>query len=367
MPAAKSVESEVPVRVPCLDGLRGLAIVLVVLYHAYVRWPALVPYHDRYQAFPLFAQGWVGVPLFFLLSGYLIARTLGRCQGIFEFCVRRWSRLFPAMVLCSLLLYLTAPLVPERPAGLPDRLSLLPGLTFLDESWWSKLLGRPVRVLEGSFWSLYTEAKFYVSAACLYFWLGRRGLVLGLSGAFLCGALVWLLVHPLGMTGLARADKLVDQLSLLHFGWFAAGSLWFFHERPGAPRWLDRLAFALCGVSALVSAELAPDKVVSALLVSGLFVLSLRNRTAQRVLGHRALLYVGLISYPLYLLHENLMIALLIKLGPRVPSPLWPLLPVPIVAVLALFAYPIARFVEPPAERFLRTTLTPPRRSPVAP
>lgn len=351
-------------RMPFLDGLRGLAIVMVVLYHAYVRWPELVPYHGRFQTFPLFAQGWIGVPLFFLLSGYLIARTLCRCQGIAEFCLRRWSRLFPAMVLCSLIIYVTAPLVPERPAGPPEPLSLLPGLTFIDEAWWAKILGRPVRVLEGSFWTLYTEAKFYISAACLYFFLGRRALWLGLSGAFLLGALCWLLVHPLGMTGfgLARLDKLVEQLSLLHFGWFAAGSLWFFHaHEPGRPRLLGVLAWLLCAVSVLVSAELVPVKIVSVTLMPILFVLALRNRTAQRVLGHPVLLYLGLCSYPLYLLHENLMIALVIKLGPIVPSVLWPLLPLPVVLGLSVVAYPIARYFEPPTERFLRTRLFVPR------
>jgi peptidoglycan/LPS O-acetylase OafA/YrhL len=92
-----------------------------------------------------------------------------------------------------------------------------------------------------------------------------------------------------------------------------------------------------------------------------LFVLALRNRTAQRVLGHPVLLYLGLCSYPLYLLHENLMIALVIKLGPHVPSVLWPLLPLPVVLGLSVVAYPIARYFEPPTERFLRTRLFVPR------
>ena len=359
---ATTADIQIQARMPFLDGIRGLAIVLVMLYHAYVRWPALVPYHDRFQTFPLFAQGWIGLPLFFLLSGYLIARTLCRCRSITEFYVRRWSRLFPAMLICSLFLYLTAPLVPERPAGRPDLLSLLPGLTFLDESWWSKLLGIPVHGLEGSFWSLYTEAKFYVLAALLYFGLGRRALCLGLSVAFLLGALVWLLVHPLRVTSLAPIDRLVTQLSLLNFGWFAAGSMWFFHaHEQNRARWLSALAWILCAASALVWAELAPAGVASALLISLLFVLAQQNQTVQRVLSHRLLLYFGLVSYPLFLLHENLLIALLVKLAPTVPSMLWPLLPIPIALGLSLLAYPIARYLEPPAERLLRTRLLTPR------
>lgn len=347
---------------PFLDGLRGLAISLVVSYHAYVRWPELVPYHGRFRSFPLFSEGWLGLPLFFILSGYLIARTLSRCRSIAEFCVRRWSRLFPAMVMCSLLLYLSAPLFPERPAGTPDLWSLLPGLTFIDDVWWSKILGRPIHALEGSFWTLYTEAKFYVSAAFLYFFFGRRALSLGLSAAFFFAAIIWLLVHPLGMTSLARFEKVVIELSLLHFGWFAAGSLWFFyaHEQQ-KQRWLDVLAWLLCAVSGIVSSELVPKDMLSALLVPILFVLALRNPTAQRVLGHPILHLLGLVSYPLFLLHENVMLALLVKLGPHVPPQWTPLLPIPIVLGLVLVAYPIAIYLAPPAELFLRTKLFTPR------
>ena len=72
-------------RIEYLDGQRGLAILLVVLFHAYARWPERVPYHDAYANIPVFAYGWVGVELFFLVSGFVILMTLERCSSAGEF------------------------------------------------------------------------------------------------------------------------------------------------------------------------------------------------------------------------------------------------------------------------------------------
>jgi len=53
-------------RVDYLDGLRGLAILLVIGFHAYSAYPTIVPYGDQYLDVPIFKYGWLGVELFFL-------------------------------------------------------------------------------------------------------------------------------------------------------------------------------------------------------------------------------------------------------------------------------------------------------------
>lgn len=64
-------------RIKFLDGLRGSAILLVVFYHAYARYPDVVPYlTNTYREFPLFKYGYWGVQLFFLISGFVILMSI---------------------------------------------------------------------------------------------------------------------------------------------------------------------------------------------------------------------------------------------------------------------------------------------------
>jgi len=62
-------------RIGYLDAIRGIAIWLVVLYHAYARYEHF-PYAFKYASFPLFKYGYLGVELFFLISGFVILMTL---------------------------------------------------------------------------------------------------------------------------------------------------------------------------------------------------------------------------------------------------------------------------------------------------
>ncbi len=104
-------------RISFLDGLRGVAIILVVFFHAYGN-PyqfGRYPYGDTFAG--VISYGWVGVQLFFMISGFVIFMTLEKCRNFQEFICRRWLRLFPAMLMCSLIIYLTVPLFPDRFLG----------------------------------------------------------------------------------------------------------------------------------------------------------------------------------------------------------------------------------------------------------
>ena len=224
-------------RIEYLDGHRGVAILMVVLFHAYARWSGVVPYGSRYADLVIVKYGWLGVNLFFMISGFVILMTLEKCSSAGEFLYRRWLRLFPGMLLCSTLILLTSGYFTERPAGEVLWKNLLPGLTFTEPLWWRELFHTKVFSLEAAFWSLYVEAKFYIFAAVIYFWRGRTVLIGALMLAFLAASLSRIASDSLGLPHLSAVNNIFDNLSFKHFGWFAAGASFYVYAASRNVAW----------------------------------------------------------------------------------------------------------------------------------
>jgi peptidoglycan/LPS O-acetylase OafA/YrhL len=340
-------------RLTFLDGLRGIAILVVMLFHSYARWPELVPFGSRFAQVPLFFYGWLGVDLFFLISGFVIFMTLEKCDNFRDFILRRWLRLFPAMLICSILVFVSVGLFPERPAGAPLWRDMLPGLTFIEPTWWGFVLGSPQGVLEGAFWSLFVEVKFYFIAGLLYFFIGGRKMIMVLTALFVCAAGISKLQHAFPGSPLRVPDLILQAASAGQFGWFAAGALYYryFHERKTL---LLLAAIGVASAAAIAAAGLRPQPTVAALIVALLFTLAVVQPWMQALLSRRALLFLGFISYPLYLLHENMMVAMIVKIGhatPWVPAILMPLLPILIVIAAGGL---VAVYIEPWLRRRLK-------------
>lgn len=268
-------------RIEYLDGHRGLAILLVVFFHAYARWPELVPYGNLYGDFLLFKYGWLGVQLFFLISGFVILMTLEKCSTAKEFLYRRWLRLFPAMLICSALVFFTSEYFFERPAGKLIWENLLPGLTFIEPGWWGKILGHPVGGIDGAFWSLYVEFKFYVFAAIVYYWRGRAYLIFSLILVFLCAVLLKLLEGCLGVGSLVSVGSIFGALSFRYFGWFASGAAFYVFFQSKSTRWFV-VAFLAAFASAIVESGLDWLGVFAGCIVSFVFAASIISENAKK-------------------------------------------------------------------------------------
>lgn len=336
-------------RIGYLDGHRGAAILIVILYHAYARWPELVPYGDQFAQATFIKYGWLGVQLFFLISGFVILMTLERCTSARQFMFKRWTRLFPAMLVCSLLIFLTSFYFIERPAGQPTLASLLPGLTFIQPDFW-KIAIADLRPMEGAFWSLYVEFKFYIFAAVVYFWRGREALLATLALVFAASLLLAIGSKTIGGPAITQSNEMLRYLSFQHFGWFASGAALYVFTQTGGLKYLG-LSVALGLLSAVRAGGTDPAAIGLGGVVVVFFLASIFSTRLQRLLSSRALLFFGLISYPLYLIHENMMISMIIKLdsaAPFIPAILLPALP---LALLSVLAYLITLHVEPPARK----------------
>lgn len=107
--------------IPGLDGVRAIAVLLVMLFHFTAgAAPMLAPFGYGWQAFGGIAKlGWVGVDIFFVLSGYLIAKVLetrpvGSLSAYASFIGRRFRRLAPPYIFCLVVFSIVAwAFVPE--------------------------------------------------------------------------------------------------------------------------------------------------------------------------------------------------------------------------------------------------------------
>lgn len=340
-------------RITHLDGLRGIAILLVIMFHAYTRWSDMVPYGDSYSEWPIFYYGYLGVQLFFLISGFVILMTLEKCENINNFIYRRWLRLFPAMLICSLLVFMTAGFFSHRPLGQPSTADLIPGLTFIEPYIWLKLTGIELNSLEGSFWSLYVEFKFYIIAAILYFLMGSKKLVYAL---FLC-FITWFIASQASAVSssivISTLHSVTDLLSFEYFGWFAAGAAYYLYTKNNETFWLTTgVVFSL--VSSCIESDFELGAWLAALLISLIFYLSITNVTAQAIMSNKVLLFFGFVSYPLYLLHENMMISITIMLESYlsvIPSFIYPLIA---IAFVCGISYLIANKLEYMVKKAIR-------------
>jgi peptidoglycan/LPS O-acetylase OafA/YrhL len=337
-------------RIAFLDGHRGLAILLVVGFHAFSHWASRIPNGDCCARFPVFEFGWLGVELFFLLSGFVILMTLERCERATVFFRRRWLRLFPAMLACSLIIYCSAPFFRERPAGTPTLDSLLPGLVFMDLAWLQKLFRHPIQPLEGAFWSLYVEVKFYVFAALVYFRFGRLALMKALVGVAAFTLCVRLL-RVVSSNGLViHLDLLTQDFAVDYWFWFAAGAAYYVYRQTGDAAWVRLALGCIVGGACVLGATahgLLWKNFVGGIAVGSFFAVSMHSENLQAFLNFRVLQFLGFVSYPLYLLHENMLISSLMKIAPRLPREWFPLLPLVMLAPLAGLAFLVARYLEP--------------------
>jgi peptidoglycan/LPS O-acetylase OafA/YrhL len=281
------------IRRPALDGLRGLAVLLVLLCHTWV---------------PLVAQaGSVGVTLFFVLSGFLITRLLlaERARtGTVSYCrfyARRARRLLPALVV--LLAAVAAYLVASHQSLLPVVLAAAYSANL------ANMTGHSLGNLD-HLWSLSLEEQFYFVWPVLLPFLARhrRPLVLLATAV----AAVVTLRTGLWLTGapVARiyygADTRADAL-------LVGCGLAFLGPEVAAHRWLRPAAQG--GAVILAATCVMPDASLAWVLIPLPFacaaVILWAEQHPGRLVTCRPLVLTGRISYGLYL--WNLPVALTLR------------------------------------------------------
>jgi peptidoglycan/LPS O-acetylase OafA/YrhL len=170
---AADLQSVVRTRMPGLDGLRGIAILLVLLHGFDVLNVSAGLWHGVDLALD---AGWVGVQLFFVLSGFLITGILLDTQDspayYRNFFMRRVLRIFPLYYGILLIAFVVVPLLVSLPAGYGEHQIWLWTYT---ENFAAPFGGSDP--LFPHFWSLCVEEQFYLVWPLVVRIAGRRGVI----------------------------------------------------------------------------------------------------------------------------------------------------------------------------------------------
>jgi peptidoglycan/LPS O-acetylase OafA/YrhL len=347
--------------IPSLDGIRAVAVTLVFFAHSGLE--KLIP-------------GGLGVTIFFVLSGYLIT-TLMRTEyarsgaiSYRNFYLRRLLRLLPPLFIVV------------AAAGLMSALSLIDGgftwggmlsALFYFGNYhviWHDYRGMPAGI--GVVWSLAIEEHYYLfypPLAALLLRVGRIGLSVTLL-SILCAAVLawryWLVFHGGSEAHLTMAtDTRVDAIligclmALLRNPWL---------DRVPAPKAINDWGVAIVSVAVLIGTLLYRDEVfrltarytLQSLAIAPLIYLAVAraDRLPFRWLNARPLVYIGTISYTIYLSHH----VILLGLAKHWPQLNWFWLTLVGAMLVWAVAEPMRRWVEQPCarlrKRLHRRTLT---------
>jgi peptidoglycan/LPS O-acetylase OafA/YrhL len=186
-----------------LDGLRGIAILLVILYHFISMTPHAPPNGIVHYLQAAFRMGWAGVDLFFVLSGFLIGGILLDAKDspryFRTFYLRRIHRILPIYYLwigAYFLIAFTPVIRWVGPLGIaPDKWTIIPVYSlFLENIAWSRGPAFRTAWLSG-LWSLAVEEQFYLIMPSVVRFLSKRTLVISLFLAILGAPLARILVY----------------------------------------------------------------------------------------------------------------------------------------------------------------------------
>lgn len=336
--STKIAEQHMP-RILELDTLRGLCALAVMLYHYIWRYDAMVGFDGapnpaaNVDLLGLRDVSTIPVYIFFMISGFVIYMTLDRVKTGLEFFVSRASRLFPVYWTCVILTYLSWSAFPAfdyevTPSQFLINLTMLQSFLYVPD-------------VDGVYWSLGVEIVFY---AAMYVLLVTNNLhrIRHFCGFWLALSTVYAIVG--NQFPFYYRVVLLFGLKYAHF--FVVGIVAYrmWNRRHD---WKDWALF--CASLATFFLHHSVDAAAAMCLFAGVFLLLAFGHL--NVLAVKPLVFLGSISYALYLVHQMLGYQIIKGLSDR------PIFGVFVAAVTSLaLATIITLFIEKPGVRLARAS-----------
>jgi peptidoglycan/LPS O-acetylase OafA/YrhL len=286
--------SETGMRIRELDALRGLAAMAVVLFHYTTRFDELYGHKSRLW----FDVPWghFGVQLFFSISGFVIFMTLDRTRSLRDFAVSRASRLYPAYWAAILLTTTTVAL------SAMEEITRSPLEIAVNATMVQSFVNVPS--VDGVYWTLSVELVFYCAMAALWK-LRLLGSIEPVLLAWMSLKWVWRFapsifgIEPSWLLGVLFIQDCVP--------FFAIGIVAYrFRCRTADRRWIGVVIGA-----AIVTVAACDDFAHLVVALISTTVLGAIAMRPQALLVWRPLVWLGTVSYSMYLLHQFIGFAML--------------------------------------------------------
>jgi peptidoglycan/LPS O-acetylase OafA/YrhL len=303
-----------------LDGLRGVAVLLVLFHHLVIHSKMTRDSFLDINTYKLAASAWIGVDLFFVLSGFLITGILydsKNAKGYFRnFYSRRALRIFP------LYFGILALILAARPSLLPADAQLW-FWTYLSNIYIVVENGWPDPPHLNHFWSLAIEEQFYLLWPLAVLAFGRQQLI-RLSIACMIIAFVLRVISPLGMSPLDGYMLLPTRMDALAAGAVVALLIRSDEGRNFVRTWAAPSLYAtgilifalfqhkwgLYELNPLVRTFGYTLLAVAAASLIGVLVTANDKRWLRRGLSMPWLMQLGKYSYGIYVLHHPIIFVL---------------------------------------------------------
>lgn len=332
-----SVPQKPTKRLSVLDALRGIAALSVVLFHfTYGYDNGVKELSDNHF---YFRYGYLGVQLFFMISGFVILMTLEKMKDSKSFVVSRFSRLYPAYWSALLLTVLiTTAFAAPFQKGIYSVKQVLVNFSMV-QYWFG------IKDVDGSYWTLAVEFCFYV-----WMWFIFKARKLQYIQWF---AFTWIgLSFIFHAFSIPYGKFIKAALILQHAPLFAAGIGFFLlsSRKRTVDRYFLILASFCCEVFLLQknNTTLIPYIVITCFyLIFYLFI----NKKLE-FLSNVLFLFLGNISYSLYLIHQNVGMTIIYWVK-QISDTQILYIPVAMLGVFAL-AYFITKYIERPAMKWIR-------------
>lgn len=313
-----------------LDVLRGLASLNVVIYHYTSRYREI--FQHQYPIKYDWYYGHVGLELFFMISGFVIFMTLQKVNSVKEFAYKRSMRLYPAYWICICITLLIASIWDVARTQDLTFFQILMNFTMIQGVF-------EVPNIDGAYWSLVPELFFYTSMGLLYYF--------GLLKNIRVIALIWIAWMILNRLGILPYGEYFLNLK---YGMFLLSGIIFYKIKYNKSNYIDHLIVISCLFTAIWVNQM-PGNIYAYTFIFSLFYLFIYGKL--KVLNLSPLLFLGYISYPLYLLHQNIGYSLIKSFKVYIPNDFLVILLT--LSIILVLAWIVKKYLEKPIIAYLNS------------